>query len=361
MLNIRDFGANVGTNNPAVDTNAFVDAIAALPQSGGLLYFPAGVYQINRRITIDRKRVVITGEGKGLTHLNWSAPAAGERSGILVTGDNAGGDDARPYFEIRSISLTTSYASDETAVRLKWTNGPADPRRKFCIRDVEIRPWNKYDAPDQNLGAWGTGISISHPGGLDISHTDIYGSPGIRSKYGIKIDAPNTATAIRHFLSNVYVYGFDEGIHCSGNCEGVYLANFEITFCGNGFTGKNGAVVYSLINGHIECFWNGARFDNDTPQDAPFAPFEVKIASVAFHQATGPRYLPGNMLLLAHAWRFNVANCSFVGNEGNGVTNSNGIYVSNGHQGLILGNHFDAIKANDIVFDSDTTDCHGGE
>ncbi len=59
-VNVKDYGA-IGNGN-ADDTNAVIDAVNALPASGGIVYFPPGKYKISN-VEINKNNVLFVGEG----------------------------------------------------------------------------------------------------------------------------------------------------------------------------------------------------------------------------------------------------------------------------------------------------------
>ena len=59
-VNVKDYGA-IGNGN-ADDTNAVIDAVNALPASGGIVYFPPSKYKISN-VEINKNNVLFVGEG----------------------------------------------------------------------------------------------------------------------------------------------------------------------------------------------------------------------------------------------------------------------------------------------------------
>ncbi len=67
VVDVRDHGA-VG-DGETDDTQAFRDAIAAVPEEGGVVLVPAGTWRLEQVLTIDRSHVVLRGEGRDATTL----------------------------------------------------------------------------------------------------------------------------------------------------------------------------------------------------------------------------------------------------------------------------------------------------
>ena len=67
-VNVMDFGAV--RDGVTDDHPAFVEAIAALPEEGGIVFIPAGHYFLHNTVTIDRG-ILLRGEGPDQTHLTF--------------------------------------------------------------------------------------------------------------------------------------------------------------------------------------------------------------------------------------------------------------------------------------------------
>lgn len=102
VLNVIDFGTTADGNGSAAGveeainaptdgvtdaTPSVLAAIAALPASGGQLYFPTGVYLLTEQLNIINTPVAIVGDGMSLSVLRWSATASSY--GINVTQNSA--------------------------------------------------------------------------------------------------------------------------------------------------------------------------------------------------------------------------------------------------------------------------------
>ena len=82
IINVKDFGAS--GDGIQDDTEAFQNAIAALPSSGGTLEIPLGVYPISETLELkDRRSTHIVGFGFGHLGvktgaiLKWMGPSGG--------------------------------------------------------------------------------------------------------------------------------------------------------------------------------------------------------------------------------------------------------------------------------------------
>ncbi|MEN8848701.1 MAG: glycosyl hydrolase family 28-related protein [Akkermansiaceae bacterium] len=351
FFDVRDYGAKGdGVTDDTASVQAAIDAIPSFTKPGvsrgGVLFFPTGVYLLKSQLLISRKPISIVGEGKAHSILKWDA----KRGGIHFKGSGVGSNDIT-VFDIRQMTLTTaSKDGGGVALRLEWPVMKANPQKKMSISQVEIRGWDQYSKADTE-NYWENAIWITNSGGLDISHTDIMGKMH-SSGHGIRCDSPPGSSPIRHFLSNLYVLGFETGIGWEGPNEGIYLNNFEIVNCRTGFSAGGGGPVYHLSNGHFDCWLNGASFQGNN---------EVKLTAIAFYHTPklrGKPRLPGNLLSLEGCRRFTVFGCSFYGHTPNppDLDAQNGIIVKDS-SGIIMGNHFDAIRDKAVLFVNGRDQC----
>jgi hypothetical protein len=340
MIDVRNFGA---TGNGTDDDTSAVKH--AFKDSGGeAVHFPKGVYRLTSKITLAKRPVTISGEGKSLSRLRWDVADGG----IEFTGSGVSANDITT-FEIRNISLTTTKAGGGSALRLIWPVMFSNPQKKTRIADVEVRGWNSYRAipsPDY----WNRGIWLTNPGGLDISHTDVIGSSK-GADAGIRCDSPKSSGAIRHFLSNLYLLQCRTGVAFSGPNEGVYFNNFEIVGCRTGIQAKGGAPVYSINNGHCDCYMSCVDLDGIN---------EAKLSNLAlFHSSNGGKKLSGNLIALNNCTRFTVMGNSLYGHPNVGdVEYQNGIIARKCNSGLVTGNHIDQVKNVGILFGAGSHHCH---
>lgn len=353
--NVKNYGAKGdGKTDDTASIQAAIDAIPGFTNPsvdrGGALFFPTGVYLLRSRLSISRKPISIVGEGKAHSILKWVT----KPGGIHFKGSGVGSNEITA-FDIRRVALTTAVKDGGgAAIRLEWPVMKANPQKKTSISHVEIRGWDQYSKePIDNY--WDNAIWITNPGGLDISHSDIMGKMH-SSVHGIRCDSPPGSGPIRHFLSNLYILGFETGIGWEGPNEGIYFNNFEIVNCRTGFSAGSGTgaggPVYHLSNGHMDCWLNGASFHANN---------EVKLNAIAFYhtpKSKGKPRLPGNLLSIDACKRFTVFGCSFYGHTPSppDLNAQNGIIVKDS-SGIIMGNHFDAIRDKPVFFVNGRAQC----
>lgn len=340
MIDVRDYGA---TGNGSDDDTAAVEH-AFDASRGQAVHFPRGVYRLTSRVSLSKRPVTITGEGKSLTVLRWDV----DNGGIEFTGAGVSANDITT-FEVRGLALTTTRPGGGNALRLKWPVMRANPQKKTRIADVEVRGWRAYQ-PIPSPDYWARGIWLTNPGGLDISHTDILGSSH-GAAAGLRCDSPRGSAPIRHFLSNLYVLQCRTGLDWAGPNEGVYLTNFEIVGCQTGFRAVGSAPVYSLSNGHCDGYRSGIELDGIN---------ELKLSNLAlYHTNNGGDKQSGNLITLNNCARFTIAGTSLYGHQTMaGAAQQNGLVCTNSHSGLVTGCHFDQIKDTGILFGPGTHHCH---
>lgn len=88
IINVKDYGA---TGNGTTDDSSFINAaVAALPASGGVLYFPNGTYHTLTGITINRSNFSMIGEGMPNVASNLQSLSGGTiiKGGVKIEGNN---------------------------------------------------------------------------------------------------------------------------------------------------------------------------------------------------------------------------------------------------------------------------------
>jgi len=134
-FNVRDYGAR--GDNTTDDTAACQAAITAAVAAGGTVYFPRGQYRITGTgLAVDQsalttddggaKRVIITGDGSGSTHLHFSGSAS---ACITYTGGTSGG--LHSYFSISGIRIDASRVTGQHGISL-------EKAAYFAIEDVVV-------------------------------------------------------------------------------------------------------------------------------------------------------------------------------------------------------------------------------
>jgi len=137
-VNVKDFGA-VG-DGVTDDTAAIQAAVAAVPSSGGDVYFPAGRYKISTEITIISKVVYLRGDGAGASFI--------VQTGAAANGINFNNATYMPGGGISGLSIhagslyNTGTGSTGSGIKVQKVNG------NFICQDFEVQ-------------AFATGVLIS--------------------------------------------------------------------------------------------------------------------------------------------------------------------------------------------------------
>jgi len=346
MLNVKDYGAKGdGIVNDTTSVNHAIDQ-ARMNVRGEVIYFPSGIYILDSVLNFDGRSISFLGDGKSHTILQWT----GKPGGISLSGGGASGDNIA-VFSVSGLTLATSQLGGGTALRLAYSAAGPNPTKKTRIHDVEIR--GKDQSPAGAPNAWNRGIWITRPAGLDISHTDVWGSRDV-TDFGLLCETVKAGEGgIRFFLSNLYFVACQTAIQFSGpsGLEGVYFNNFEIVGCITGFVSAGQATVYKLSNGHIDCMRTGAAFTSTN---------EVAVYGITFfHSGRDNRKDSGNLITLDTCARVTVSGNTFQGFRNDGLSaniSQNGVNIHKCSGGLIVGNHFDGIKDVDILVSGGSND-----
>lgn len=119
-INVKDAPYNAAGDGLADDTIAIRAAYAALPATGGLLYFPPGTYKITSQLDFsDARNVVIRGAGMGATKLLVSGGVMGSSpfyGAIKLSTTTAGWKTLRDFTLGRASVPTSVLANDNGLV-----------------------------------------------------------------------------------------------------------------------------------------------------------------------------------------------------------------------------------------------------
>ncbi len=156
------FVPNGPDNADAIDA-----ALAAMPNDGGTLYFPAGKYFISRKVAHTlfngQSSLIIKGDGSGVTQLFW--PNA--RGGIDITCPSM-----LNAVTVRDMTLSTHTSGTDTALAITNTSGRAPPNnfntswRQTLIESITI------EGDPRTYAYWDIGIVLN---GVSVANfVDIY-------------------------------------------------------------------------------------------------------------------------------------------------------------------------------------------
>lgn len=232
VRNVADFssaGVESAVNAPsdglADATPAVLAAIAALPPSGGQLYFPAGTYLLTQALNVSNVPVAIVGDGMSLSVLRWSAAAA--TSGIVVSQSSTAAlvtvHDISLYTDAvsvaRGVALTIDLSSQIAPAAGNVLQDRVSPRAS--IENVDIR-----HARGEVAGGWQGGVYLHNALHITINRVHFTGfnsntGPKTASEFGVKIDG--TGSPVEIDLAQVWMQFCSFGVEITGTVEGVSI------------------------------------------------------------------------------------------------------------------------------------------
>lgn len=283
-INVQsDFGA-IGDGSTE-DRIKVIRAVAALQQSGGVLYFPAGTYTFTDAISFNDLPISIVGDGPGLTNLVWIS------SGVVPNGIRFLGK-LNHQFTIRSISILAR-GECGTAVSCERVLKGA-PGYEHFLSDFSI------GGETENTGHWQLAINLISGRETQIKHFHIYGRNGQSLLMrGIQLMGSTTDLVI----SDGHIVDFNDGIFAGDRCEGIDINSVVFVGGRTGFSTDYSGDGHSVSNCHF----------NTTD----FGIFAVNTNNISVHH---------NLFFIGkYGVRCNgAASWSFIGNKFVGVRSASG-------------------------------------
>ncbi|MCD9004923.1 glycoside hydrolase family 55 protein [Luteimonas sp. XNQY3] len=229
-INVKDFGA-LG-NGVSNDTAAVNSAIASIPARGGVIYFPSGRYLLQSRINLPDKRISITGDGIGISNLEWTTSSGGILYQPTIDAAGSGADNSRE-FSVSNITMRTAVAGGGVAIRAVWPETSGRVTSTFNIKDVEIRG-------SDFTKNWSGGIELEGAKFSKIMNVSLYGRNSSYSamSYGIRINSNGSST--EYYIDNTTVVFSNIGLEVRGGTgsgngpEGVYVNQGAFINVGSG-------------------------------------------------------------------------------------------------------------------------------
>lgn len=257
-IDVQRYGV-LPANSASANSSAIGSAISALG-SGGVLYFPKGIYQFNAGFTITDADVVIAGDGPDVSELLFTGGSAGVTI-AHTTEDNP----RRVQGHVRGLAVSTSQAGGGAAITISMSSGSGRPRSTdFSVRDVVVRSSTSF------AGAttwWTNGLSLVNIDFIAIDNVYLIGRPNNAAGA-----SASSVAAVRwigedadgHFnltFSGLKATYWRYGFYGYSGVEGIYGRGFEIWECEHciyvdrstvtyGSGGINSGVL-SLQNGHL--------------------------------------------------------------------------------------------------------------
>ena len=229
VVNVKDWGA-VG-DDTTDDTTAITNAIAAIPSTGGTLYFPPGTYKITSAITFNKPASLILGAGSeyGATTIH----QASSNTGAFV------------------IAPTLDGTRDQTnlirGMLIKGAGSATSGRGVYASSDVHLEDvgivgfydglyWGTATYYSRAYGCFFTnnaraGVVIDSCNNITVDNcrmTGNFGGGGLigAMQYGVLIGCPfPTGLNLRVVNSSIEYFSLD-GIYASGVFSGEFSGNY---------------------------------------------------------------------------------------------------------------------------------------
>lgn len=310
-FNVKSFGAvGDGSSN---DTDAINNAINALINGGGgTLHFPFGRYLTKEKHSIDGVPCRISGDGVGLSAIEWDT----QDGGFRFTGGNFS-ENFVNSLHVTNLALLTRRRLGGTALFMEWADGNKSVVQHFALENVQIKGSSLYAGPSGQM--WTTGVHCRRAFNSALNNVQILGSATVAKSNDISKtvalylengSGPSTQFLISGFYANFYGTGiqFD-------HVEGIYLSNFELVLNRNGVKGT-GVYVAMFSNGHIDYRQNGIAIREGS--SVRITDCDIKHAPV----------LPGNAMFFEECVDVGVSGCSIHGPGDNAGFHANGVVVT---------------------------------
>jgi hypothetical protein len=229
VFNVRDFGAS-SSASASTNTTAIQAAVnAAIANTKGCVYFPAGYYEINSAITVSSiYNISFRGDGIAVSKIIQTSNASGC---IAVSLTASNGDNG---FTISGMTLGYNGSGNNGNAGISCTRtafvGPNLVFPNFILNDVRIGA----DAGADRGYAYGLLLKNIQPAFIKN-----YVFVGDNAGYGVGIQCEKYGTpAIPEDLPK-------------HKCLNIYVVNASIFYCGTGIVLKDSIEGFQLVNSNI--------------------------------------------------------------------------------------------------------------
>jgi hypothetical protein len=207
-FNVRSYGAS-GALNCAADTTGFLNALAAIPASGGEVYVPAGNYCLNQSLLVSGKSIAFRGEGKKLSNIRWDAGA----NGIEYYAANSS-----QSLTVKSLSLIANNGISGTAIYGSWPAGAVTST--LSITDVAISHYSPV-----TWNSWSYGVRVANASNAVITDFDISGPSGYSgNQAAVRLEGQTLNANVAH--GSVLFY--KDGVQMVGTSEGLHADDLDL-------------------------------------------------------------------------------------------------------------------------------------
>lgn len=298
VVDIRSFGG-VGDGTTANDS-AWTSAVAALPSSGGVLFFPPGKFKFTSQTAVGSAlattgSITIMGAGADATILYWPNASGGIAVSLAHPSQS---------FNARDLSITTGTTAGGTGLSITQAV-PEGAWAKSYIRDVTFR------GDDNNASFyWNTCLSTTALSGLNISDCLFYGDSAGTHSTGAVIQGSGTSPnyAIQINFNGCFFNSCNIGIQYGSYTQGVTVEQCNFT---------NGTFGIVTLGGELGTLAQLAVTDSQ---------FNTTSDQVVFNTA--------------------IIEASFTGNLFFIPSGHTGLLLNSGQQAVIAANNFQALSAN---------------
>lgn len=225
VIDVTDYGA-VGDGSTD-DTSAVNSAVAALSDSGSVLFFPVGTYRLTSAVNIDKQNVVVRGDGENVSRILQA------HNGVGLYLKLQGVDQNMPVHRVEGLTFMQANGNNGgTPLRIENTT-PAYSEMAVSIRKVAIRGYEVHTAGT----AFGTGIHLVNVGFINLEEVKIWGHDdggAAASEYGIRWQITDSTARFGFFGHKLSITNMGRGISLEGPVEGIYMNAGEIWECREG-------------------------------------------------------------------------------------------------------------------------------
>lgn len=251
IISVRDFGA---TGDGSTDDTAAINAaIAFIPSTGGVLFFPAGTYRITGALSISNRSITIVGEGEGVSIIK--VDAAVDCINIV--------QNSEQYFtSIKNISLRTTQLNVGDAITIDYSAADTTGQtiQRCLISQVEIRGTGEKGTAGFENGIVTTDLTNSIIECCSFGGYKTANTPAGRTNAVSFIKLQGANSPVEMFISNCKAYVCQNGVEIIGTIEGVYIEQCAFVQVGRGiyWHQSSGNRPLLFVRGcHVNCFWYG--------------------------------------------------------------------------------------------------------
>jgi Pectate lyase superfamily protein len=320
---VKDFGAR--GDGSTDDTAAINTALAALPSTGGMLFFPAGTYVLSSQIVYTLSNANATlrlvGAGMGLTTLSWAGGG-----GLSITCGTTSNS-----VQISDMSFVTGTNGSGTGLTLSQSASNAVPSY-VPISTISNVAFHGSDGW-YRTHYWAQGISVTNLSNINYIGVNVIGPSGAAFSTvgaGIALAGSSGAQSVVHNFIGCQFNLVNVGITYGTYVQGVTLSQVNITGCSYGIYNTAGGTSLdqlAITNSQFNCSVAGIY--------CATAPLDTLISNNLF------------LTLVANAVGVELGSpqtTTIVSNSfrGNGLSNLTGILLSGTTTtgGVITGNSF---------------------